>query len=289
MHTSVRVKPDEALYAVKLLYNFAGWVLRLYDDAGLEVPPFDSARWCRRRPPPTKPKTNSANSSCLPAIAGSAATPAGRTGRDQSRQGPQPGLRAAAAGPRRGAYPQILHRRAAARSRLGARCAQRMRIPRAGHAQRCRNDGQGRADYVLWADDGLPLAVVEAKRTLRDARVGAHQAKLYADCLEQAFGQRPVIFYTNGFDAWIPGRYAVPTAGSLRVLYPRRTATLVHRRRGRVALQRPYQRSHYRPLLPAGSHPGRRRSAGTKPPRSPAGHGDRHRQNPGSGPPSSTC
>ena len=43
VHTSVRVKPDEALYAVKLLYNFAGWVLRLYDDAGLEVPPFDSA------------------------------------------------------------------------------------------------------------------------------------------------------------------------------------------------------------------------------------------------------
>ena len=43
----------------------------------------------------------------------------------------------------------------------------------------------------------------EAKRTKRDARVGQHQAKLYADCLEKQFGQRPVIFYSNGYDHWL--------------------------------------------------------------------------------------
>ena len=62
---------------------------------------------------------------------------------------------------------------------------------------------KGFVDYVLWGDDGLPLAVVEAKRTKRDARAGQQQAKLYADCLEAQFGRRPVIFYSNGYDHWL--------------------------------------------------------------------------------------
>jgi type I site-specific restriction endonuclease len=36
--------------------------------------------------------------------------------------------------------------------------------------------GEGFVDYVLWGDDGKPLALVEAKRTKRDARVGQQQA-----------------------------------------------------------------------------------------------------------------
>lgn len=48
-----------------------------------------------------------------------------------------------------------------------------------------------------------PLGLVEAKKTRRDARAGQHQAILYADCLEAKFGQRPVIFYTNGYEHWI--------------------------------------------------------------------------------------
>jgi type I restriction enzyme, R subunit len=63
--------------------------------------------------------------------------------------------------------------------------------------------GQGFVDYVLWGDDGKPLGLVEAKRTTKDPKIGRQQAKLYADCLEDAFGQRPVIFYTNGYDHWI--------------------------------------------------------------------------------------
>ena len=64
-------------------------------------------------------------------------------------------------------------------------------------------DGTGYADYVLWGQDGLPLATVEAKRTTNSPQVGQQQAKLYADCLEQMTGRRPVIFYTNGFEHWI--------------------------------------------------------------------------------------
>ncbi|TAE78415.1 MAG: DUF4145 domain-containing protein [Verrucomicrobia bacterium] len=63
--------------------------------------------------------------------------------------------------------------------------------------------GIGYADYVLWGDDGLPLAVVEAKKTTADARAGQQQAKLYADCLEAMTGRRPLIFYTNGYDTWL--------------------------------------------------------------------------------------
>ncbi|KQB56012.1 MULTISPECIES: DEAD/DEAH box helicase family protein [Acidovorax] len=72
------------------------------------------------------------------------------------------------------------------------------------------NAGQGFVDYVLWGDDGLPLALVEAKRTKKDAKVGQQQAKLYADCLEAQYGQRPVIFYSNGYQHWLwdDARYA---------------------------------------------------------------------------------
>jgi type I restriction enzyme R subunit len=62
---------------------------------------------------------------------------------------------------------------------------------------------KGFVDYVLWGDDGLPLGLNEAKRTKRDPRVGQQQAKLYADCLEKQFGQRPVIFFSNGYEHWI--------------------------------------------------------------------------------------
>jgi type I restriction enzyme R subunit len=62
---------------------------------------------------------------------------------------------------------------------------------------------KGFVDYVLWGDDGLPLGLNEAKRTKRDPRVGQQQAKLYADCLEKQFGQRPIIFFSNGYEHWI--------------------------------------------------------------------------------------
>lgn len=62
--------------------------------------------------------------------------------------------------------------------------------------------GDGFADYVLFGDNGKPLAVVEAKRTTVDPKVGQHQAYLYANCLEEMTGQRPLIFYTNGYTTW---------------------------------------------------------------------------------------
>ncbi|MDY7062899.1 MAG: DEAD/DEAH box helicase family protein [Sarcina ventriculi] len=70
------------------------------------------------------------------------------------------------------------------------------------------NAGIGYVDYVLYGGNGKPLAVVEAKRTSKDPKNGQQQAKLYADCLEQESGQRPVIFFTNGFDSFIWDDYS---------------------------------------------------------------------------------
>lgn len=65
------------------------------------------------------------------------------------------------------------------------------------------NAGVGYEDYVLYGANGKPLAVVEAKRSSKDPKVGQQQAKLYADCLEKQFNQRPVIFFTNGFETYL--------------------------------------------------------------------------------------
>ena len=69
--------------------------------------------------------------------------------------------------------------------------------------------GEGYVDYVLWGDDGNPLAIVEAKRTSKDPQEGQRQAELYANCLEQKYGQRPIIFLSNGLShrIWDDRRY----------------------------------------------------------------------------------
>lgn len=62
------------------------------------------------------------------------------------------------------------------------------------------NQGVGYADYILFDDDNIPLAVIEAKKTSVDPIAGSQQAKLYADCIKQKWGVTPVIYYTNGYE-----------------------------------------------------------------------------------------
>ena len=112
--------------------------------------------------------------------------------------------------------------------------------------------GIGYADYVLWGDDGKPLAVVEAKKTTVDPEVGQQQAKLYADCLEAMHGQRPVIFYTNGYKIrlWddfsypprtVAGFYKKDELASLIVRRAQQEALDVAQIRGRI-VDRYYQK-----------------------------------------------
>jgi type I restriction enzyme R subunit len=98
------------------------------------------------------------------------------------------------------------------------------------------SQGVGYADYVLWGDDGKPLAVIEAKRTKRNPREGQQQAKLYADGLEARFDQRPVIFTTNGYKHWIWDDQAYPQREIQGFLKKDELQLLIERRQSRKAL-----------------------------------------------------
>ncbi len=68
---------------------------------------------------------------------------------------------------------------------------------------RTKYDGHQFSDYVLLGRDGKPLAVVEAKKTSKDAGVGREQAKQYCYNIQKQFGGKlPFCFYTNGLETY---------------------------------------------------------------------------------------
>ena len=59
------------------------------------------------------------------------------------------------------------------------------------------------SDYVLLGKDRKPLAVVEAKKTSKDAETGREQAKQYCHNIQkQHGGPLPFCFYTNGLEIY---------------------------------------------------------------------------------------
>ena len=82
--------------------------------------------------------------------------------------------------------------------KIGKDCLEEVEIGEMPNAK-----GKGYADYVLYDDFNVPLAVIEAKRYSVDPSVGRQQAKLYADYLEKKYDRRPIVFLTNGFDTRI--------------------------------------------------------------------------------------
>lgn len=109
----------------------------------------------------------------------------------------------------------------------------------------------GYVDYVLYGENGKPLAVVEAKRTSKDAKIGQQQAKLYADCLEKEYAQRPIIYYTNGKEIYMWDDVSYPerkvsgfyTQDELQLLIRRRNSkeNLEHIYIANDIANRPYQ------------------------------------------------
>ena len=110
---------------------------------------------------------------------------------------------------------------------------------------------KGYIDYVLYGENGKPLAVVEAKRTSKDAKIGQQQAKLYADCLEKEYAQRPIIYYTNGKEIYMWDDVSYPerkvagfyTQDELQLLIKRRDSkeNLEHIFIANDIANRPYQ------------------------------------------------
>lgn len=94
--------------------------------------------------------------------------------------------------------------------------------------------GFGKADYVLWDDNQKPLAIIEAKKTIKSPEIGKHQAKLYADGLEKLFGQRPVIFYSNGFTTWLWEDHFYPPRRVMGFLSKEELQWIQHQKHSRV-------------------------------------------------------
>ena len=102
--------------------------------------------------------------------------------------------------------------------------------PAAVRERRREYAGHQFADYALVLR-GSPAAVVEAKKTSRDAQLGQEQALQYAERLRGIHGGRtPFVMYTNGHDTffWDSESYApvrvpgFPTPGDLEWLSQRR-------------------------------------------------------------------
>ncbi|HAN77945.1 MAG TPA: restriction endonuclease, partial [Bacteroidales bacterium] len=204
VHTNAKIKPQQVLHALKLLHGFIGWLTQIYNEEKITVPPFDVALVPTE---PGKDKTKEELKKLETAY----------LQQQQALQKAQDELAAYKANKERNLafvpYPADPNEEETRRAYINVLLEEagwnpngenvveypvKNCMPQANGAK-----GNGFADYVLWGDDGKPVAVVEAKRTKRDPRVGQHQAKCYADCLETEFGQRPVIFYSNGFNTWL--------------------------------------------------------------------------------------
>ena len=235
VHTNAKIKPQEALYVLQLLHGFIGWVVRVYGTDRLEIRPFTESII-----PTEKGKDKSKEElrqlelafhqqqTELKKLQDELASIKAIKDQNISFVPPPPDpdedltrkiyidtlLREAGWDPYGKNVPEYPVKNC---------------MPQANGS-----NGDGYVDYVLWGDDGKPVALVEAKRTRRDPRVGAHQAKCYADCLQKEYGQRPVIFYSSGFKTWIwddlsyPPRevYGFYTKDELQTLIQRRTSKL---------------------------------------------------------------
>jgi len=74
-------------------------------------------------------------------------------------------------------------------------------LPEGVSEPRTKYEGHQFSDYVLLGKNGKPIAVVEAKKTSKDAAIGREQAKQYCfNIQKQKGGELPFCFYTNGHE-----------------------------------------------------------------------------------------
>lgn len=204
VHTSATIRPLEALHSLKLLYGFVVWVVQVYSEEKWSIPAFDvnlidkdSGKDKRKEELQKLEKEFHAQQDKLQKLEEELA--AIKAIKEQNIAFIPPPIDPNEDLTRKIYIDTLLRELGWDPNGLNVpEFPLKNCMPKA--------DGtltDGFVDYVLWGDDGKPLAVVEAKRTRRDPRVGQHQAKLYADGLEKEFGQRPVIYYSNGFNTWM--------------------------------------------------------------------------------------
>jgi type I restriction enzyme R subunit len=204
VHTNAKIKPQEALYSLQLLHGIIGWITTVYGEEKPSIKPFDESlipkEGGKDKSKEELQKLEKAyhdQQSELKKLKDELETI--KAQKEQNRAFIPPPIDPNEDLTRKIYIDTLL--REAGWDPFGPNVPEypvKNCMPQANGS-----NGDGKVDYVLWGDDGKPLAVVEAKRTSRDPRVGQHQAKCYADCLQKEYGQRPVIFYSNGFQTWM--------------------------------------------------------------------------------------
>ena len=202
VHGHRAIPPDDALVAVRELFHVTYWLARTYGRAARPAPglAFDAAALPKAAPAPrqTAEQLQRLEASLrerdekLAALAGrqdrarrGAEAPARRGGRGEA------GGSGAAGHARllRGRDPRLLHRPAAEGGRLAAGPDAGPRVRSQRHAQQPR--ARASSTTCCGATTASRWRWSKPSARERDARVGQQQAKLYADCLERQFGQRP--------------------------------------------------------------------------------------------------
>lgn len=262
VHTTAKIKPQEALYVLQLLHGFIVWTVQVYSEEKINIPSFDESLI-------PKGRANDLNKNDLQQLERNyhdaqsklekleAELAAIKAIKEQNVAFVPPPIDPNEALTRKIYIDTLL--REAGWDPYGFNVPE---YPVHGMPQGSGDEnGNGFVDYVLWGDDGKPVAVVEAKRTKRDPRVGQHQAKLYANCLEREFGQRPVIFYSNGFRTWLwddvnyaPHEvFGFYTKDELQMMVQRRTSkkTLASQTINNAITDRPYQHEAIRRVAEA--------------------------------------
>jgi type I restriction enzyme R subunit len=203
VHTNAKIKPQEVLYTLQLLHGFIGWITMVYGEEKPQIKSFDESiipkEGIKDKSKEELQKIELAfheQQSELKKLQNELASI--KALKDQNIAFIPPPIDPNEDLTRK-MYIDILLREAGW-DPYGINVPE---YPVKNCMPQSSGSGDGKVDYVLWGDDGKPVAVVEAKRTKRDSRAGQHQAKCYADCIEKEFGQRPVIFYTNGFQTWL--------------------------------------------------------------------------------------
>jgi len=204
VHTTAKIKPQEALHTLQLLHGFVGWVVQMYGEEKVNPGKFDESLLPKEKANDKRKdelqqleKNYHEQQSKLQKLEAELASI--KAIKEQNAAFVPPPIDPNEDLTRKIYIDTLL--REAGWDPYGTNVPE---YPVKGMPQGNGDaNGNGFVDYVLWGDDGKPLAVVEAKRTKRDPRVGQHQAKLYAECIEKEFAQRPVIFYSNGFKTWL--------------------------------------------------------------------------------------
>lgn len=213
VHSTREVAVDDALALVKELHHVCYWLMRTYQPAI----PRDGAGWKDTRVPQLASVAESASRKELEALESRLASQAEKALKAQRERdeldAEMQTLREQLAAAREASESvpdthdyseaETRHRLIDVELRRAGWPLSESRDREFEVAGMPNNQGVGYVDYVLWGDDGNPLAVVEAKRTTKEPEAGQQQAKLYADALERMHDQRPLIFYTNGYTHWL--------------------------------------------------------------------------------------